>query len=120
LTARRELTPLRGRQAELEMQAELWRNAKAGAGAALCLVGEAGVGKSRLVHALTRMAAAEAGAVMVAQCWPQRRQTPFHPVVALLRQAFGLEHTSDAAAQREILGGALAGFSPAVHAEGAL
>lgn len=120
IATRRVLTPLHGRQAELEMQAELWRDATAGAGAALCLVGEAGVGKSRLVHALTRMAAAEAGTVMVAQCWPQRRQTPFHPVVALLRQSFGLEHTTDAAAQREILGGALAGFSPAVRDEGAL
>ncbi|HEX7841461.1 MAG TPA: AAA family ATPase, partial [Kofleriaceae bacterium] len=120
LTVRRELTPLHGRQAELEMQAELWRNATAGTGTVLCLVGEAGVGKSRLVHALTGRAAAEAGAVMVAQCWPQRRRTPFHPVVALLRQSFGLEHTTDAAAQREILAGALATFSPAVRDEVAL
>ena len=120
IVTRRVLTPLHGRQAELEMQAELWRNATAGAGAALCLVGEPGVGKSRLVHALTRRAAAEAGTVMVAQCWPQRRQTPLHPVVALLRQSFGLEHTSDAAAQRELLDGALGGFSPAVHDDGAL
>jgi class 3 adenylate cyclase/tetratricopeptide (TPR) repeat protein len=120
IATRRVLTPLHGRQAELAMQAELWRNATAGAGAALCLVGEAGLGKSRLVHALTRMAAAEAGTVMVAQCWPQRRRTPFHPVVALLRQSFGLEHATDAAAQREILDDALVGFSPAVHDEGAL
>lgn len=120
LTARRELTPLHGRQAELEMQAELWRNATAGVGTVLCLVGEAGVGKSRLVHALTGRAAAEAGAVMVAQCWPQRRRTPFYPVVALLRQSFGLEHTTDAAAQREILASALATLSPAVRDEVAL
>jgi len=120
IATRRALTPLHGRQAELEMQAGLWRSATAGAGAAVCLVGEAGVGKSRLAHALARMAAVEAGAVMVAQCWPQRRHTPFHPVVALLRQSFGLEHTADPAAQHAILGGALAGFSPAVHDEGAL
>jgi class 3 adenylate cyclase/tetratricopeptide (TPR) repeat protein len=119
VSASRELTPLHGRYVELALQAELWRKATDGTGTVLGLVGEAGMGKSRLVHVLKQRVAADSGTVMTAQCWPQRRRTPFHPLISLLRRSLGLGE-GDIPSQRQALTDALAGFGPVLREEVAL
>lgn len=86
-----EAAPLVGRDEELEIQDRLWQEVTAGRGSVYCLVGDAGVGKSRLVHRLRQRAIAEGGQVLTGQCWPQTAQSPFHPLIALLRQALELD-----------------------------
>jgi len=120
VSASRELTPLCGRDPELALQAALWRRAIDGTGTVLGFVAEAGMGKSRLVHVLKEQAVADGGTVMTAQCWPQRRRTPFHPLVSLLRRSLGLSEAADVAAQRQALADALASFGPVLRDEVAL
>src|ERR671924_414932 len=52
IDAARELTPLVGREPELELLLASWRGAARREGAAVLVTGEAGVGKSRLVYEL--------------------------------------------------------------------
>jgi len=48
----RGLTPLVGREQEVGLLLERWKQAKAGHGQVILLTGEAGIGKSRLVQVL--------------------------------------------------------------------
>jgi class 3 adenylate cyclase/predicted ATPase/energy-coupling factor transporter ATP-binding protein EcfA2 len=48
--ARHRMTPFYGRKEELGMLAERWQRATAGEGSTVLLIGEAGIGKSRLVE----------------------------------------------------------------------
>jgi hypothetical protein len=54
-----QLSPMLGRNQELALVLERWRQATAGEGQAVLLVGEAGIGKSRLVRAALEAIAAE-------------------------------------------------------------
>ncbi|WP_341368200.1 AAA family ATPase [Yoonia sp. BS5-3] len=47
------LSPFMGREKDLKMLNEAWACAKGGTGSAIMVVGEAGIGKSRLVHEFT-------------------------------------------------------------------
>src|SRR5262249_55363273 len=51
---RRGVSPFRGREAELRLLGEAWDRAVGGQGSAICLVGEPGIGKSRLGYELGR------------------------------------------------------------------
>lgn len=95
-----EAAPLVGREEELELQDRLWHEASAGRGSVYCLVGDAGVGKSRLVHRLRQRVIAEGGVVLTGQCWSQTAQSPFHPLIALLRQALELDASPGAPVER--------------------
>lgn len=59
---RRDLTPMVGRDAALELLLKRWGDAVAGRGQVVLLSGEAGMGKSRLVEALKRRVAEEPSA----------------------------------------------------------
>ncbi|MGH9460386.1 MAG: adenylate/guanylate cyclase domain-containing protein [Vicinamibacteria bacterium] len=51
---RRGASPFRGRETELLFLGEAWERTVAGRGEAICLVGEPGIGKSRLAYELER------------------------------------------------------------------
>ncbi|MGE4528913.1 MAG: AAA family ATPase, partial [Rhodospirillaceae bacterium] len=85
LQAAAAMTPLAGRQAELDTLRGLWQAARSGRRQALLLSGDAGIGKSRLVHALKQELSEEACLIREAQCLPEFAQTPFHPAAALLK-----------------------------------
>lgn len=78
------LTPLVSREVELAALDEGWRAARAGSGRAFALVGEAGIGKSRLVEEF-KTHVAGAGALVELHCSPHLENTALHPVVELLR-----------------------------------
>lgn len=89
-SARGELTPLVGRERERTMLCEHLTAASAGTGRLTVIVGEAGVGKSRLVHEL-RQSASECGTrVLVGRCEAYGSATPFLPFVEAAQQALGL------------------------------
>jgi class 3 adenylate cyclase/tRNA A-37 threonylcarbamoyl transferase component Bud32 len=89
--AMRDAAPLVGRQVELEVQNDLWKQATRGHGAVYCVLGEAGVGKSRLIHRLRQLAQADGGQAYTCQCWQQATQSPFHPLLSFLLQALEIE-----------------------------
>ncbi|HYI06548.1 MAG TPA: AAA family ATPase, partial [Reyranella sp.] len=79
-----------GRDQELALVLERWRRAAAGEGQAVLLVGEAGIGKSRLVQAVLDVVGGEAHAALRYQCSPHHTSTALWPVVRQLGLAAGL------------------------------
>jgi class 3 adenylate cyclase/predicted ATPase len=83
--------PMVGRDQELALVLERWRRAGAGEGQAVLLVGEAGIGKSRLVRAVLDAVEGEAHTALRYQCSPHHTGTALWPVVRQLGLTAGLE-----------------------------
>ena len=71
------------------------------------VVGEPGVGKSRLCIELVARARAQALAVYEGHCLSHGRALPFHPVLQLFRAYFGIHETDPAAEARRKIAGTL-------------
>ncbi len=93
------LTPFVGREAELAALVARWESARGGAGQAVLVAGDAGIGKSRLVLQLRETLAAIPHAWVESGATPYTTGTPFHPVIALVAQGLSLT-PDDAAATR--------------------
>lgn len=76
--------PLVGRTAELLALQELWAQTVAGSGRAVLIRGEAGIGKTRLVYALTERTGADHGWLVPCQASPYHRDTALYPFADLL------------------------------------
>jgi class 3 adenylate cyclase/predicted ATPase len=80
-------TPLVGREQEIGVLRERWAQVKDGLGQVVLLSGEAGIGKSRLVQALTDQVAAEPRAWLTpCQCSPYHQHTALYPLIDLLER----------------------------------
>jgi DNA-binding NtrC family response regulator/tetratricopeptide (TPR) repeat protein len=86
----RGLTAFVGREAELRFLLERFEQARAGRGQVVSIVGEAGIGKSRLLRELRSQVGGTATWVE-GQAVPFGRTIPFHPLVDLLRRAFRID-----------------------------
>jgi class 3 adenylate cyclase/tetratricopeptide (TPR) repeat protein len=83
--ALRGLTPLLGRQAEMSLLLDRWGRACDGEGQVVVLIGEAGIGKSRLSYGLRDEVGNDQTAWIVPlQCSELHQQSPLYPVVDLL------------------------------------
>lgn len=82
--------PIIGYEEELSRLSAGWRSAIHGGGRAIMLVGEAGIGKSRLVTALTEQIG-DAAQQVVLQCSPIRQDTAFWPVACFLAAEAGFD-----------------------------
>lgn len=93
------LTPLVGRQTEVQRLEESWAEVADGRGQVVLLSGEAGIGKSRLVRHISEHTSDTAWLVPF-QCSPFYQDTALHPVIdALQRVALGFER-QDSATQK--------------------
>ena len=86
--AARGLTPLVGRRTEIEVFNKLVEQAASGKGQILAMVGEPGVGKSRLVHEFTRHQLAPGWLVLEGASVSYGKATPYLPLVEMLRRYF--------------------------------
>ncbi|WP_257460396.1 protein kinase domain-containing protein [Archangium lipolyticum] len=80
------LTPLVGREDELRRLLASWNEARGGRGAAVLVMGEAGLGKSRLIQEARERIRQEPCIHFQCQCWPRASTSPFHPLIELLRR----------------------------------
>jgi class 3 adenylate cyclase/tetratricopeptide (TPR) repeat protein len=104
--AARQLTAFVGRQRELETIFAAAENAGAGDGQLVALVGEAGMGKSRLVHEFTRSPQFEGWSVCQTGALSHGASTPYLPIGMLVRAIFDVDDLDDhAAMDRKILEG---------------
>ena len=89
----RGLTPLVGRDRELGTLLDLFREVKAGRGQVVYVAGEAGIGKSRLIHEFRGRLAEHGEDVtwLEGQCVSFGQSIPFLPVIDQLRRNFGIE-----------------------------
>ena len=87
--AERGQSPLVGRDRELSQLDDLLAQAEAGRGQLVGLVGEPGVGKSRLLYEFRHSLGLDRIAYLEARCAGHGTRTPYLPLAALIRQAFG-------------------------------
>ncbi len=93
VAAERGLTPLVGRDRELNTLRDLFREVKTGRGQVVCIAGEAGIGKSRLVLEFRRALANAEEAVtwLEGRCISFGQSSPFLPVIDQYRENFRIE-----------------------------
>jgi class 3 adenylate cyclase len=84
------LTGFVGREPELATVIDHWERAQDGEGQNILIVGEAGVGKSRLVRQLREHLAGILHTWLECDATPYTESTPFHPVIELVRQGLAL------------------------------
>jgi class 3 adenylate cyclase/predicted ATPase len=103
-----ELLPMVGRDQELALLLERWARAKAGEGQAVLLVGEAGIGKSRIARAMLDALSLEPHTRIRYQCSPYHRDSALWPVIQQLTHAAGLAGDKPTEARLDKLEGLLA------------
>ena len=81
--------PLIGRVDEMQLILDRWQCSRQGAGRTVIIQGEAGIGKSRIVDALSRHLADEPHFRVVCQCSPHHINSALHPVIRHLQRAAG-------------------------------
>ena len=89
------LAPFVGRQSEMATLAGVLTQLHGSHGHVAAVVGDPGVGKSRLVWEFTREHYAERGRILEAGCAPYGRTTAWRPVRELLENYFELERRDD-------------------------
>src|SRR5438876_5517741 len=96
-----------GRQTELAHLARAFDRARAGHGQVVALVGDPGVGKSRLVRELIRSGQTHDGLVLECGAVSYGKATPYLPVIGLLRAYFQVESRDDGRTVRDKVTGKL-------------
>jgi class 3 adenylate cyclase/predicted ATPase len=89
------LTPLTGRDHEISLLKDRWEQIQEGMGQVVLLVGEPGLGKSRLVHTLKEHVLGQAvegevdAPVIEWRCSPHYQNTVLHPAIDFYENALG-------------------------------
>jgi class 3 adenylate cyclase len=114
LAAARELTPFVGRQEELRLMLTRWERARDGEGQVVLVVGEAGIGKSRLVAEFHEQIRDTPHIWMESAGEQLFENTPFHAISEMLSQWMELQGATNADEQTTRLELALssAGLKP--------
>ena len=91
IRAERGLTPLVGRERDLALLRECWERVKQGRGQAVGIVGEPGVGKSRLLFEFRRTLAEERVVWLEGHCSAMGQASPYLPIMDFLRARLQIE-----------------------------
>ncbi len=97
------LTPLVGREEELELLLRRWRQAASGEGRVVLISGEPGIGKSRLTVALQEQLQQEPHTRMRYFCSPHHQDSALYPTISQLERAAGFERSDAPDAKLEKL-----------------
>jgi class 3 adenylate cyclase len=93
------LTPLVGREREIATLLDCWQQSVRGHGRIVLVSGDAGLGKSRLVHELKTQLAGKEYVRLECRCSPHNESSPLFPIINLLQRVWGLRR-ADAAKDR--------------------
>jgi class 3 adenylate cyclase len=84
------LTPMVGREQEIALLLDRWRQVREGKGHVVLLCGEPGIGKSRVIQALSEHLHDEPHTRLRYFCSPHYSDTALHPVIEQLERAAAL------------------------------
>ena len=104
VSARRGLTRFVGRHTEMEQMQQALEQAKAGHGQIVGVMGEPGLGKSRLFYEF-KLTSQSGCLVLEAFAVSHGKASPYLPVIELLRNYFQLEPTDEERTRKEKVGG---------------
>jgi len=113
-TAARGLTKFVGRDAELETLRRVLEQAGSGQGQIVALVGEPGVGKSRLVWEFTHSHRTQGWLILETRSVSYGRATAYLPLIDLLKAYCDIDPNDDARHVREKLTGKVLALDPAL------
>src|SRR5262245_26565756 len=114
-TARRGLTRFVGRDAEVEHLRRVLERAGAGHGQVVGIVGEAGVGKSRLIYEFTHSHRVQDWLVLEAASVSYGKATSYLPVIELLKGYFKIGDRDDPREMRNKVLGRVLGLDRALE-----
>jgi class 3 adenylate cyclase/tetratricopeptide (TPR) repeat protein len=113
--ASRGLTRFVGRDAEIELLRQALGRAGEGHGQVVAVVGEPGVGKSRLVWEFTHSHRSQGWLMLETASVSYGKATTYFPVIELLRSYFGIEPRDDDRKMREKVTGKLLSLDRALE-----
>jgi class 3 adenylate cyclase/tetratricopeptide (TPR) repeat protein len=90
VSTERGLTPLVGRERELELLLDGFERSKAGRGQAISIIADAGVGKSRLLYEFRKAVASEDVTFIEGKCLSYSRGAVYHPVIDIIKANFDI------------------------------
>ena len=111
----RGLTRFVGRQREVEAVVAALERAVTGHGQIIALVGEPGVGKSRLIYEVTHGTGADGWHVLQSSSVSYGKATPYLPIIGLLKSYGRIEASDDAETTRQRLSERLLTLDPALE-----
>ena len=115
----RAMTPFKGRDAELgKLVGAFDEVATRGASQFALVAGEAGIGKSRLVHEFLRAAARKGALTLVDSAVPYSAGASYRPGLQILRQCFDIADTDEVKVVREKVAGRIVALNGDSNAEG--
>jgi class 3 adenylate cyclase/tetratricopeptide (TPR) repeat protein len=91
VSAERGLTPLVGRERELDLLLDGFERVKAGKGQAFSIVSEAGCGKSRLLYEFRKAVFNEDINFFEGKCLSYSRGVAYHPIIDILKSNFDIQ-----------------------------
>ena len=115
LGAERGLTPLVGREQELELLRDRLERAKASHGQVVGIIGEPGAGKSRLLYEFRQALEGERLTWAVGHCVAYGQTTPYLPILQIMRANFQIEEEDNPLQIREKLRQGVHQLDPALE-----
>ena len=106
VSAERGLTPLMGRQQELEFLLNAYHRAREGNGQAVVISSEAGMGKSRLLYEFRKAIANDDVFFYEGKCLSYSRRAVYHPIIDVLKAYFRIvDGEPDSAVREKVMKG---------------
>ena len=97
--------PLVGREEEIELLGRRWAQAKSGAGRAVLVSGEPGIGKSRLAEAFRESLEGEPHTLLRYFCSPHHHDSALFPFIGQLERTAGFERDDTPSVRLDKAGG---------------
>ena len=116
----RELSPLVGRESELDLLLHRWHHSCDGEGQVVLLDGEPGIGKSRLAAALCQSVSTQPHTLLRYYCTPRYRDSALYPIINHLQMAAQIQRYDSHEAKLNKLAALLASTGPTEDEEHAL
>lgn len=89
------LTPFVDRKEELIMMLHLFERVRQKEGQVICIGGEAGEGKTRLIYEFKKQIDLHSVKYLESQCISYGKHIPYYPVVEILRKSFNISESDD-------------------------
>ena len=115
VSASRGLTPFVGREAELHVLPRALSRASSSHGQVVAVVGDAGLGKSRLFWEFTHSGHVDGWLLLESRSVSNSKATPYYPIIELLKIYFGIDERDDQPRIRERVDARLAALGSTLN-----